>query len=92
MSNTLMVVNFYISQHGSRVENDTCACAIPLNINGSWAVQSRRESSEKMIHTASCSHICVFTLGMLERKHAALQWVPFPAASVSCSVEIQSLS
>lgn len=83
-----MVVNFYISQHGSRVENDTCACAIPLNITGSWQSKAGDNPVKKTIHTASCSHICVFALGMLERKHAALQWVPFPAASVSCSVEI----
>lgn len=46
MSNTLMVVNFCISQHGSRVEKDNCASAIPINLNGSWAGQGRREYSD----------------------------------------------
>lgn len=45
MSYTLTVVNFCISQHGSRVEKDNRACAIPININGSWAGQGRREYS-----------------------------------------------
>lgn len=36
MRNTLMVVNFHISQHGSRVEQDICAY-LPINISGSWA-------------------------------------------------------
>lgn len=42
--NTLLVVNFYISLHGSR-ENKMSS----ININGSWADKGRREYNEILV-------------------------------------------
>lgn len=79
-----MVVNFVF--HSMAAEQNKIAASIFLLISMAAGQAQAGENTVKYWCRKLYQHFCLM-LGVLERKHTALECVPFPATTASCSVQ-----
>lgn len=79
-----MVVNFVF--HSMAAERNKIAVSIFLLISMAAGQAKAGENTVKYWCRKLYQHFCLM-LGMSERKHTALERVPFPATTASCSLQ-----